>query len=142
MNPDFTIFKSIDIKSSPAKVWEVLTNPDLIKEYFTGAETITDWQIGSEIIFIHTYEDQEFRNKGIIIDFSPNHILRYSYWTAFSKTDDKPENYTTITYALTKINDKTNLTLRQTNLKDLEWYKGLEIGWNTVLDKIKEIAER
>ena len=99
LSPDLTIAKSIDIISSPVKVWEALTNPDIIKQYFTGAETLTNWEIGSEIIFIHTYEDQEFKNKGIIIEFSVNHLLSYTYWTAFSNTEDKPENYTTITYA-------------------------------------------
>ena len=67
-------------------------------------------------------------------------MLRYTYWTAFSNTEDKPENYTTITYTLTEINGKTKLGLTQTNFKDIAWYKGLEVGWNVVLEKIKELA--
>ena len=142
MSRDLAILKSIDINSSPIKVWNVLTNPEMIEQYFTGAETITNWEIGSEIIFIHIYEGQEFKNKGVILDFNPSHLLSYTYWTAFSNTEDKPENYTTITYTLTEVNDKTKLTLKQTNFKSVEWYQGLETGWNTVLAKIKEIAER
>ena len=142
MSLDLTILKSININSVPVQVWEVLTNPEMIKEYFTGAKTVTNWEIGSEIIFIHVYEGKEFINKGIILDFKPAHLLSYTYWTAFSNTEDKPENYTTIIYTLTEVNGITKLTLKQTNFKSTEWYEGLETGWNTVLSKIKEISEK
>jgi uncharacterized protein YndB with AHSA1/START domain len=141
MNTDLTILKSIDINSSPTKIWEVLTNPKMIEQYFIGAETITNWEVGNEIIFIHIYKGEKFINKGVVIEFNPGHLLSYTYWTAFSNTEDKPENYTIITYKLSEINDKTNLTLTQINFKSIEWYQGLEIGWNKVLAKIKEIAE-
>lgn len=140
MSLDLVISKSIDIHSTPSRVWEVLTNPEMIAQYFTGAKTETTWEIGSEIIFTHVYEGKDFRNKGVILNFEPNHLLRYTYWTAFSNAEDSPENYTTITYILTKINSKTNLGLTQTNFKDVDWYKGLEVGWNVVLEKIKELA--
>ncbi len=142
MPQDLIISKSIDINSPSLKVWNVLINPEMIAQYFTGAETLTTWQPGSEIVFIHYYEGKEFRNKGHILNFDSNHLLRYTYWTAFSNTEDEPENYTTITYAISEINNKTKLTLTQTNFKSLEWYTGLERGWNIVLAKIKELAEK
>jgi uncharacterized protein YndB with AHSA1/START domain len=141
MNPDLIISKSIDINATLSEVWDTLINPEMITQYFTGAETITNWQVGSEIVFIHIYEGKKIKNKGVILKLEPNHALRYTYWTAFSNTEDKPENYTTITYALTEINEKTRLTLTQTNFKNIDWYQALEIGWDAVLIKIKEIAE-
>lgn len=141
MKPDPIISKSIEINASPSAVWDTLINPEKIKEYFTGVETITDWQVGSEIVFIHQYEQQEFRNKGIIFKFEKNHLLQYTYWTAFSKTEDKPENYTSITYTIALIDGKTELHFTQTNFKNKEWYEALQVGWDTVLTKIKEISE-
>jgi len=141
MNPNLTISKSVDINTKPSRVWDTLINPEKIKQYFTGAETLTDWQIGSQIAFIHNYNGQEFINKGIILNLAVNRLLQYTYWTAFSNTEDKPENYTTITYSLEEMNHKTKLTLTQTNFKNEEWYQALEIGWDTVLAKIKEISE-
>jgi uncharacterized protein YndB with AHSA1/START domain len=142
INPGLSILKSIDINASPLKVWDVLTNPAMIKQFFTGAQTITNWQIGSEIVFIHWYEEKEFRNKGTILQFLPNKVLSYTYWTAFSNTEDKPENYTTITYTLEEMNGKTKLSLAQTNFKNAAWYEGLQAGWDIVLIKIKEMAEQ
>jgi uncharacterized protein YndB with AHSA1/START domain len=142
INPGLSIQKSIAINASSLKVWDVLTNPAMIKQFFTGAETITNWQIGAEIVFIHWYEKKEFRNKGVILQFLPNQVLGYTYWTAFSNTEDKPENYTTITYTLEEANGKTKLSLLQTNFKNNAWYEGLQTGWDMVLDKIKDIAEQ
>ena len=130
------------LNEPPQSVWDTLINPEKIKQYFTGAETITNWQIGTEIIFIHNYQEQEFKNKGVIIRLEPNSLLSYTYWTAFSNTADKPENYTTIIYSLTEMNGSTRLTLTQTNFKNKEWHQGLTTGWDIVLAKIKEIAER
>ena len=138
---DLIISKSIDINSTPQAVWDVLINPEMIARYFSGAETVTNWKIGSEIIFAHNYEGKEFKNKGTILEFEPNHLLKYTYWTIFSKTEDKSENYTTITYILTDTDGKTKLSLTQTNFKNIEWFQGLEMGWDLVLAKIKELAE-
>jgi uncharacterized protein YndB with AHSA1/START domain len=142
MKPGLLINKSIEMNAGPAKVWDALVNPEKIKQYFPGAETTTDWKIGSEIVFTHQYEGQEFKNKGVILNFDPNHLLSYTYWTAFSNTEDKPENYTTITFSLSAINDTTTLTLTQTNFKNEEWYRSLETGWDFVLGRIKEITEK
>jgi uncharacterized protein YndB with AHSA1/START domain len=142
MGEELVINKSIEIHALSSRVWEVLTDPALIKQFFTGAETITNWKIDSEIFFIHLYEGKEFVNKGIILRFVPNQVLSYTYWTAFSDSEDKPENYTTISYTLQEMNGKTSLSLLQTNFRNSAWYEALKTGWDTVLLKIKDIAEQ
>ena len=141
MDNEFVISKHIEIHSSPPQAWDVLINPDKISQYFTGAETITDWQTGSGILFHHEYEGEKFTNKGWILAFQPYRLLIYSYWTKYSLTEDMPENYTTISYALEGLNNLTSLTLTQSNIKNRQWFEGLQTGWDTVLSKIKEIAE-
>jgi hypothetical protein len=79
MNLDLEILKSIAINSKPSNVLDVLINPEKINQYFTGAKIITDWQIVSEIIFNHIYEEQEFKKKGVILHFNQNHLLSYAY---------------------------------------------------------------
>jgi uncharacterized protein YndB with AHSA1/START domain len=135
------ISKSIQVYAAVQSVWNALINPDKIARYFTGAETATDWKVGRPVVFTHQYEGQTFHNKGTVLDFVADKLLRYTYWTAFSHTEDIPENYTTITWQLAGENDTIILSLTQTNFKNEEWFRNLETGWNTVLLKIKEIAE-
>ncbi len=42
---------SISINASIAKVWDALTNPEVIKQYMFGTEIISDWKEGSPIIW-------------------------------------------------------------------------------------------
>ncbi len=42
MRQDLQVSESIVINADLAKVWDVLTNPEIIKEYLFGTETITD----------------------------------------------------------------------------------------------------
>jgi uncharacterized protein YndB with AHSA1/START domain len=141
MDNEYEISKCIRINSSPPEVWDVLTNPDKISQYFSGAETISDWQAGSAILFHHEYEGEKFTNKGKILAIQPNHLLIYTYWTKYSQTEDLPENYTTMSYALDRLDNMTTLTFTQSNIKNRQWFEGLQTGWDTVLSKIKEIAE-
>jgi uncharacterized protein YndB with AHSA1/START domain len=42
---------SITIAAPVEKVWDALTRPELIKQYFFGTETETDWTPGNPIYF-------------------------------------------------------------------------------------------
>ena len=63
MTRDLVISKSININSSPQQVWDVLVNPKKIEQYFTGAKTKTDWQVGSEIIFAHLLRGERIQKQ-------------------------------------------------------------------------------
>jgi uncharacterized protein YndB with AHSA1/START domain len=65
MNHSLIVSKSVDINAEPSKVWNTLTNPDIIKEYLFGIETITDWKVGSEIIFQGEYEGHKHSDRAM-----------------------------------------------------------------------------
>jgi uncharacterized protein YndB with AHSA1/START domain len=78
LNNDLISSRSIIINASPEKVWETLTNPSLISQYLFGAQTITDWKVGSNILFKINFENTEFIDKGIVIENVPNETLKYN----------------------------------------------------------------
>ncbi len=65
MNRNLKVSKSIEVNSNVKKVWDALTNPGKIKVYLFGTETITDWQIGSPIIFQGEYEGYKSRREAL-----------------------------------------------------------------------------
>ncbi len=143
MKHDLIVSKSIDIAAEPAKVWDALTNPEIIKEYLFGTETITDWKVGSDIIFQGEYEGQKYRDKGRVVENIPNKLLSYRYWTAFSGLEDKPENYSLVTYTLTPGDNKTTtFTWTQKGFANEEGHRHSESGMVAFLQSIKEIVER
>ena len=136
------ITKSIEINTASSKVWNALINPDIITQCLPGVEIVTDWKVGSELIYVHARQGQRTSDRGIILDFVPTHLLRHTYWTPFSGLEDKPENYTTIAYSLAEVDNKTILTVNQTNFNSEEWWKNSQAGWDYVLTTIKQIVER
>src|ERR1700722_1174748 len=98
MRHDLKVSESVEITASPEKVWKVLTTPDIIKEYLFGTETITDWKVGSEVIFQGEYQGHKYKDKGVIKENVLHKRISYSYWSSFSGTEDKPENYSIVSY--------------------------------------------
>ena len=58
-----------------------------------------------------------------------NQRISYNYWTAFSGLDDKPENYSLITYTIVdKGNNQIELSWIQKGFANEEGYKHSEGG--------------
>jgi uncharacterized protein YndB with AHSA1/START domain len=142
MKNSFTGKVSFDIKKSPADVWEALTSPELIRQYFFGTNTITDWKKGSPIIFAGTWEGKTYEDKGTILDIEPQKLLRYNYRSSMSGIEDKPENYAIITYTLAaQGNNITRLEITQENIPDEKMKTHSEDNWNKVLTGLRDLLE-
>jgi uncharacterized protein YndB with AHSA1/START domain len=64
MPMELTTQISSTIDAPPAAVWEALTTPDLIRRWFFGVETETDWAEGSSIIHRGEYQGPPVRGQG------------------------------------------------------------------------------
>ncbi len=131
----------INIKSSVAKVWDALTKPEIIKEYFFGTDTKTDWKIGSPIIFSGEWKGKSYQDKGIILSFEKNKLIKYSYWSSMSGIEDKPENYQIITYEISGSDGDVTLTLTQENIHDEKTKEHSLENWKKVLEGLKDVVE-
>ncbi|KAA9325959.1 SRPBCC domain-containing protein [Adhaeribacter soli] len=143
------IQNTIVINTTPEKIWEVLTQPEQTKKYMFGCETVSDWKPGSSLIWRMDYDGKDFvAVKGNILDIQPEKLLTYTVFDPNATMADIPENYLTVTYALTSADGQTNLTVTQGDYKTVaegerryqEAYNNGE-GWNPILVQIKAVAE-
>ena len=141
MTNKFVVKKSVEINADKAKVWDALVNPEKIKLYLFGTETICDWKVGSPIIFQGVWEGVTYKDKGTILEFIPEQKLKYDYWSSFSKLEDVPENYQQITFDLIDQDGRTILTLTQENVPDQTAKEHSEANWGMVLNQLKQIVE-
>ena len=141
MKSDISAKVSTVINVPISNVWEALTKPEIIKEYFFGTQTITDWNVGSPIIFKGEWEGKTYQDKGTILRFEPNKMLQYNYWSSMSGIEDKPENYVTISYFLSSESGKTNLTISQENIPDQKMKEHSEQNWKKVINNLKSLLE-
>jgi uncharacterized protein YndB with AHSA1/START domain len=144
-----TIVNSILINSSNQNVWDALVNPSKTKVYMFGCETISDWKIGSDLLWEGSYEGQKMVFvKGKVVMFEPNQKLVYTVFDPNGTIEDLPENYLTVTYLLEERSDGILFTVTQGDYSKVadgerryqEAYNHGE-GWNPILVAIKNLVE-
>lgn len=143
MDKSLKVTQSIIINAPATAVWDALTNSEKISTYLFASEVITDWKPGSPIIFKGEFEDKEHIDKGNVIEYTEGVQLKYDYWNSFSEMEDRPENYSTITYTLTPIDaNTTTLTWTQEGFYDADWQVEFAMYLETeTLPKVKKAAE-
>jgi uncharacterized protein YndB with AHSA1/START domain len=133
--------KSIHIDADTAAVWDALVNPEKIKQYLFGTETISEWKPGSRITYQGAWEGKTYKDGGTILQLVPEKIFQSTYWSSISGTEDIPDNYATVTYELLKEGNGTLLTVTQDNCKTPEQQKHSENNWGMVLEGLKKLVQ-
>jgi uncharacterized protein YndB with AHSA1/START domain len=143
MNHELIVSQSIEVNADLSKVWKALTSPEIIKDYLFGTETISDWKVGSPIVFQGDYQGQKYRDHGVILENDQHKKLSYTYWSGFSGSEDLPENYACITYLLEKTADqKTKFTWIQKGFANEAGYEHSKNGMGELLINIKAVIEK
>ena len=140
---------TITINASKSVVWDALINPEKTKVYMFGCETVSDWKVGSDLLWKGNHEGKEMVFvKGKIVMIEPEKLLKYTVIDPFAAYPDVPENYLNVTYELTEQGGQTNLTVTQDGFETAaegekrykDTYNNGE-GWNPILIEIKKLAE-
>lgn len=150
MKKELIITNQVIINAPTSKVWDALINPEQTKKYMFGCETVSDWQVGSELLWKAEYEGQEMVFvKGHIVKLESGKVLAYTTIDPNNPDiPDVPENYLTVTYTLTEENGATLFTVTQGDYSTVadgekryaDSYNNGE-GWNPILVEIKKIVE-
>lgn len=142
MDKSLVASQSIQIKSTPREIWDVMTNPEKIKIYLYGTQVQTDWQKGSPIVFQGDYQGTRYTDKGNVIENDPERLLIYNYWSGFSGMEDKPENYASVSYKIERTDDDhCEFTWHQQGFASEEGKCHTEEGLKAILGQIKTLAE-
>lgn len=139
---NFTASSSIRVNATVARVWEALTLPAQVKQYFFGTQLVTDWRVGSPILFRGEWEGKPYEDKGVVVTFQPQQSLSYSYASAASGNADKPELHQLIRYDLQPGSNEVKITVTQSNAPTQADADHSAENWNTVLGNLKELVEQ
>jgi uncharacterized protein YndB with AHSA1/START domain len=108
------IEENVIINATRSAVWDALTDPDSIRQWMgepeMHIEVITDWKVG-EPILIAGFHHVSFQNKGTILRFDPEQVLRYTHLSSVSLLPDEPQNYSIIEFELASAGTRTAVTL-------------------------------
>jgi uncharacterized protein YndB with AHSA1/START domain/DNA-binding transcriptional ArsR family regulator len=125
--PDFVYVTYIE--STPERVWDALTDPDLTAQYWGHSNVSEDWQPGSR------WEHQRIDGSGIA-DVE-GEVVESDRPTRLVTTWGE----STVSFDIEPYGDIVRLTVTHTDLADEADRAGAAAGWAAVLSNLKSLLE-
>lgn len=142
------IKNEITINAPAAKIWDALVNPEQTKKYMHGCAAVSDWKVGSPLLWNAVWEGREMTFvKGHVVAIAPEQHLAYTTIDATGATPDVPANYATVTYTLQPDGTQTLLSVTQGDFSKIangekKYTDAMnEGGWQGILEEIKKLTE-
>ena len=144
MAKELVVKRSLNIKAPARRVWEILTDPGHTQKYMFGCEVVSDWKIGSALLWKGA-SDGVIYVKGNLLRLEKEKLFEFTVFDPNSGIEDVPSNYSTVTIELTPGNGGTLLSVTQGDFAGMadgkNRFMSAEAGWDVVLPKIQEMAE-
>jgi uncharacterized protein YndB with AHSA1/START domain len=141
MKTDISTSTSVVIDAPADEVWRALTTPELIKQWFFGVDTESDWKQGSPIVHTGEWQGKPYVDKGEIVRIEPPHVLVHTHWSDLSGTPDSPEHYQEVTWEVSERNGGSVLKITEHNLPSDEAKGASDQAWSMVLRNLKTLLE-
>ena len=142
MSKIFKAAQSIRINAPRSKVWDALTNPEMIKRYFFGIDVRCDWEEGDPIFYRGEWKGQRFEERGNIVNIEPEEYLLINFWDTSFLLPDYLQNYKVLSYILSGKRSATKLTILQEFNDSKEETMRANENWKKVLENLKMLLEK
>jgi uncharacterized protein YndB with AHSA1/START domain/DNA-binding transcriptional ArsR family regulator len=125
------------IESSPERVWEALTDPDLTAQYW-GHSNVSDWRPGS------SWEHRRVDGSGVadvvgtVLESAPPRRLTMTF---DAPGDAPPEGPSTVTFDIEPYHEIVRLTVTHENLAGGDALEAVSAGWPAVCANLKSLLE-
>jgi uncharacterized protein YndB with AHSA1/START domain len=124
------------IRSTPEKVWDALTNPEMTRQYW-GHSIVSDWNPGSAWSLRRISDPNFSAACGEVVECSrPERLV-----LTWSKPWD-PSVVSRASFDIEKLDDAVRLTVTHDELEPAsEMLRGISRGWPIVLSSLKSLLE-
>jgi uncharacterized protein YndB with AHSA1/START domain len=143
-----TINKAIEIKAAKEKVWEVLTEQPYLNvwtsAFMEGSTVKGEFKEGAQILYL---DPSDMGVVGKVTEYKVNEALKVSILAEITNGEPDFNNPSSKRwegaydyYQITQVGDTTTLSVE--TAFPAEFYNDFVPGWNKMLEKIKELAEK
>jgi uncharacterized protein YndB with AHSA1/START domain len=128
----------IYIKTTPERLWEAITNPELRQRYNFGVGVTSDWEPGSRYESVHPGAGITIA-AGENLEVDPPRRLVQSF-NALWSDDVKGEGTSRVTWEIEQVEDSCRLTVTHDQLREGA-NDELYGGWPMILSGLKTLLE-
>ena len=127
------------IRTTPAKLWQALVDPEFTRQYWAGTWQESEWRQGSPWRII--IPDGRVADAGEVLAIEPERRLVLS-WRNELKPELRAEGYSRLTYELEKQGDSVKLTvIHEMNIPGSKLIDAVSNGWPLILASLKSQVE-
>jgi uncharacterized protein YndB with AHSA1/START domain len=127
------------IRTTPEKLWQALTDPNMTKQYFYDSAVESDWIAGSPLNRVK--DDGSHMLEGEVIEIDPPRKLVHTFIVNETNPADQ-DPPSRVTWEIVPMGPVCKLTLTHEHYAgESETYKGTLTGWNPVLSGLKTLLE-
>ncbi|MCS5601414.1 MAG: SRPBCC family protein [Paracoccus sp.] len=128
------------IRTTPDKVFEAITRPEIACRYWGHENISDDWQPGSEWRHVRTNPARSVDLVGKVLESDPPRRLVLS-WANESQQDD-PAQFSRVIFDIDQQDRMVRLTVTHEDLQPGSgMLKGITEGWPLVLSSMKSLLE-
>jgi uncharacterized protein YndB with AHSA1/START domain len=127
------------IRTTPARLWEALTDPQFIRQYWFDTTVTSDWKKGSAWKMVHS--DGTLTDSGEISEIDPPRrmVIR---WLNEWKPELKAEGPSRCTIELEPVDKAVKLTItHEIDRPDSKLITAVSGGWPRILSNLKSLLE-
>ena len=128
----------IYIRTTPERLWEAITDPQLRAKYSFGVETRSGWHTGSAYEAVHPGAGVKIA-EGEVLEVDPPRRLVQSF-NALWSDDVKAEGTSRVTWEIEPVGDSCRLTVVHDQLRDGA-HDEIYGGWPMILSGLKTLLE-
>ncbi len=127
----------LDIRTTPEKLWDALTNPEVTQQYWYGARLESDWTVGAPITF---HKTQGAPDTGVVLVADRPRTLAFSWHISWG--DMAKERDSRVTFSIAPTGDGVKLTVVHDELEDGgAVMEAMKNGWRGILAGLKSTLE-
>ena len=127
------------IKTTPERLWEAITDPEIRSKYNFGAAVTSDWTVGSRLELGAPKADGFLLGEGEVLEVdSPRRLVHTM--VALWSNDVKSEGASRVTWDIEPVSDSCLLTVTHDQLRE-NANGELYGGWPMILSGLKTWLE-
>ncbi len=127
------------IRTTPTKLWEALTRPEFMRQYWFGMTIECDWKSGSHWKIVGG--DGKVYDTGELLEIDPPRrmVIR---WTNEWKPELKSEGPSRCTIELEPVDKSVKLTItHEMDRPESRFIRATSEGWPLLLSNLKSLLE-
>jgi len=124
------------VASTPDRVWQALTDPDITAEYW-GHRNVSDWREGSNWEHERTDGSGMTDGGGVVLESSPPTRLVFNWGDPGNEEAERSQ----VTFDIEPYGEIVRLTVTHANLVDEAAREEIAGGWPAVMANLKSLLE-